>query len=49
MCEQYSRTAMLIGEEAVEKLKNSRAAVFGAGGVGGYAIEALARCGVGTI
>ncbi len=49
ICEQYSRTAMLIGEEAVEKLKNSRAAVFGAGGVGGYAIEALARCGVGTI
>ena len=40
---------MLIGKESVEKLKNSRVAVFGVGGVGGYAVEALARAGVGHI
>lgn len=45
----YDRTALLIGEENLEKLKNSRIAVFGIGGVGGYAVEALARSGVGTI
>ena len=42
------RTAMLVGTEAVERLKNSRVAVFGIGGVGGYAVEALARSGVGA-
>lgn len=47
--EQYSRTAMLIGEDKLQKIRNSRIAVFGAGGVGGYAIEALARCGAGSI
>lgn len=46
---QFSRTALLIGEEGVEKLKNSRVAVFGVGGVGGYVIEALARSGVGAL
>ncbi len=46
---QFSRTALLIGEEGVEKLKNSRVAVFGVGGVGGYVIEALARSGVGSL
>lgn len=46
---QFSRTALLIGEEGVEKLKNSRVAVFGVGGVGGYVVEALARSGVGAL
>ncbi len=45
----YDRTALLIGEDNLKKLKNSRVAVFGIGGVGGYAVEALARSGVGTI
>lgn len=49
MLNQFSRTQLLLGKEAMEKLKNSRVAVFGAGGVGGYAIEALARSGVGAI
>lgn len=49
MKEQFSRTEMLIGNESVEKLKNSRVAVFGVGGVGGYVVEALARAGVGNI
>ena len=49
MREQDSRTAMLIGDGALEKLKSSRVAVFGVGGVGGYATEALARAGVGHI
>ncbi len=44
-----SRTAMLIGEEGVEKLKKARVAVFGVGGVGGYVVEALARSGVGAL
>ena len=46
---KFERTEMLIGTEAVEKLKNSHVAVFGAGGVGSYAIEALTRAGVGEI
>ena len=45
----FSRTALLIGEEGVEKLKKSRVAVFGVGGVGGYVVEALARSGVGAL
>lgn len=49
MKEQYSRTALLIGEEGVEKLKQAHVAVFGVGGVGGYVTEALARAGVGTL
>lgn len=44
---QWIRTELLLGEEAVERLKNSRVAVFGVGGVGGYVAEALARTGVG--
>lgn len=43
-----SRTVALMGEEAVQKLKDSRVAVFGLGGVGGYCLEALARGGVGA-
>lgn len=49
MDEQFLRTAMLLGEEAVETLRNSRVAVFGIGGVGGYTVEALARAGIGNI
>ena len=46
---EFKRTELLLGEEAMEKLKNSRVAVFGVGGVGGYAVEALARSGVGAL
>ena len=42
MLNQFSRTQLLLGEEAMNKLKNSRVAVFGVGGVGGYVCEALA-------
>lgn len=49
MTEEFSRTGLLLGAEAMEKLHNSRVAVFGVGGVGGYAVEALARCGVGRL
>lgn len=45
----YSRTELLLGKEAMEKLRRSKVAVFGLGGVGGYAVEALARSGVGTL
>lgn len=49
MLNQYSRTELLFGKEAMEKLWQSRVAVFGIGGVGGYAVEAFARSGVGTL
>ena len=49
MNEQFLRTAMLLGEEAIEKLQHARVAVFGIGGVGGYTVEALARAGIGHI
>lgn len=49
MNEQFLRTAMLLGEAAVEKLQGARVAVFGIGGVGGYTVEALARAGIGRI
>ena len=48
MLDQYSRTQLLLGAPAMEKLRASRVAVFGIGGVGGYAVEALARSGVGA-
>ena len=47
--EKFLRTEMLLGKEAIEKLQKSRVAVFGIGGVGGYALEALVRAGVGEI
>lgn len=46
MDEQFSRTALIYGEEAIEKLNKSHVAIFGIGGVGGYVVEGLARCGV---
>lgn len=49
MQEQLSRTELLIGQEGLERLKASRVAVFGIGGVGGFAVEALARSGVGAL
>ena len=49
MLSQFSRTELLIGKEGMERLGNSRVAVFGVGGVGGYAVEALARSGVGEL
>ncbi len=45
----YSRTEFLLGKAAMEKLRNSHVAVFGLGGVGGYAVEALARSGIGAL
>ena len=49
MLNQFSRTELLFGKESMEKLAASRVAVFGVGGVGGYAVEALARSGVGSL
>lgn len=49
MKEQFIRTAMLLGEDGVERLADKRVAVFGIGGVGGHVVEALARSGVGAI
>ena len=45
----FSRTELLLGGKAMEKLKNSRVAVFGIGGVGGYVVEALVRSGIGAL
>lgn len=47
--ELFSRTQLLLGDAAMEKLKNAKVAVFGLGGVGGYVVEALARSGVGAL
>ncbi len=49
MQEQFSRTELLYGEEAMKKFAVSRVAVFGVGGVGGYVVEALARSGIGAL
>lgn len=49
MLNQYSRTELVMGQEALEKLRSCRVAVFGIGGVGGSVVETLARSGVGTI
>ena len=49
MHEQFLRTQMLLGTEALERLQKARVAVFGIGGVGGYTVEALARSGIGQL
>lgn len=49
MPDPFSRTRMLLGEEAMARLRAARVAVFGVGGVGGYVVEALCRAGVGAI
>ena len=49
MQEQFSRTELLLGQEGLKKLEKAHVAVFGVGGVGGYAVEALARSGIGAI
>ena len=46
---QFSRTQMLFGKAGMDRLHSARVAVFGVGGVGGYAVEALARSGIGTL
>ena len=46
--EQFSRTELLIGKENLEKLKNSKVAIFGIGGVGSFVLEALTRAGIGN-
>ena len=49
MDKPFSRTELLLGPEGMEKLRAARVAVFGIGGVGGYAVEALARSGIGSL
>ena len=49
MEDMFSRTRMLLGDEAMERLARARVAVFGIGGVGGHAVEALARSGIGAL
>ena len=49
MSEQFSRSELIYGAEAMEKLRRSRVIVFGVGGVGGYVVEGLARSGIGNI
>ena len=49
MLNQFSRTQLIYGKEAMDKLSRSHVAVFGIGGVGGYTVEALVRSGIGEI
>ena len=46
MSDSFSRTQLLLGDKAMEKIRNARVAVFGIGGVGGYVVEALIRSGL---
>ena len=48
MLDQFSRTELLIGKEGIEKLQNSKVAIFGIGGVGSFVVEALVRAGIGS-
>ncbi len=48
MINEFSRTQLLLGKEAMDKLKNASVAVFGIGGVGTFVVEGLARCGIGS-
>ena len=49
MLNQFSRTQLIYGEDNMKRFENARVAIFGIGGVGGYAVEALARSGVGAL
>lgn len=49
MLHEFSRSELMLGKEGIEKLRNSKVAIFGVGGVGSYAVEALARTGVGSL
>ena len=49
MLNAFSRTQLLMGPEAMERLARARVAVFGIGGVGGYTVEALTRSGIGAL
>ena len=49
MLNQFSRTELIFGKDKMDRIHDSHIAVFGLGGVGGYVVEALARCGVGTL
>jgi tRNA A37 threonylcarbamoyladenosine dehydratase len=49
MINQFSRLELMLGTDAIKKLNNSKVAVFGIGGVGGYTVEALARSGIGSL
>ena len=49
MSEEFSRSALVLGDDSIKKLSSSRVIIFGLGGVGGYVVEALARTGVGKL
>ena len=49
MADQYSRTRLLLGDDGIQRLRQAHVALFGLGGVGGYALEALARSGIGKL
>ena len=49
MVNEFSRTELLLGAEALDRIRHAAVMVFGVGGVGSHCIEALARCGVGKL